>query len=48
MTDVQFLITGVPRSGTGYMAKLMEAIGHNVGHETIGECGIVGTTTHQL
>lgn len=34
-----FLILGHPRSGTGYMAKLFEANGFDVGHETVGEHG---------
>ncbi len=34
-----YLILGHPRSGTGYMAKLFQANGFDVRHETIGEHG---------
>lgn len=40
MESLPFLITGVPRSGTGYMAKLMQALGYDIGHETIRPHGI--------
>jgi hypothetical protein len=40
MESLPFLITGVPRSGTGYMAKLMQALGYDVGHEIIRPHGI--------
>lgn len=35
-----FLVVGHPRSGTGYMAKLFQAYGFDVGHERMGEDGI--------
>lgn len=35
-----FLILGHPRCGTGYMAKLFQAWGFDVGHEKMGEDGI--------
>lgn len=34
------LITGHPRSGTGYMAALCQACGYDVGHERMGADGI--------
>lgn len=34
-----YLILGHPRSGTGYMAKLFQANGFDVGHEIIGTHG---------
>ncbi|NMC62385.1 MAG: hypothetical protein GYA55_04385 [SAR324 cluster bacterium] len=34
------LITGHPRSGTGYMAKLFSANGYDIGHESLGRNGI--------
>ncbi len=40
MVSLPFMITGAPRSGTGYMAKLMQALGYDVGHEAIGKHGI--------
>ncbi len=40
MQHKEFLITGHPRSGTGYMTVLMELAGYNVGHEIMGEHGI--------
>ncbi len=40
MESVPFLITGAPRSGTGYMAKLMQAFGYDIGHEVIRPHGI--------
>jgi hypothetical protein len=33
------LITGHPRSGTGYLAKLFQRNGYDVGHETWGKDG---------
>lgn len=34
------LITGHPRSGTGYVSQLCKAYGMDVGHEELGEHGI--------
>jgi len=39
MAKTKVLITGCGRSGTGYMAKLMQAIGMDVGHEKEGKNG---------
>lgn len=39
-TTKDILILGHPRSGTGYMAKLMQSFGMDVGHEKLGEHGI--------
>ena len=36
----KFLITGHPRSGTGYAAALFSANGYDVGHEQMGVHGI--------
>lgn len=38
--EVDFLILGHPRSGTGYMAQLFTALGYDVGHEKVGRSGI--------
>ena len=35
----EYLILGHPRTGTGYMAKLFQANGYDVGHEIVGEHG---------
>lgn len=35
------LITGTPRSGTHYTARLLQALGLEVGHETVGRDGAV-------
>lgn len=35
-----YLITGHPRSGTGYMAAMAQACGLDIGHERMGEDGI--------
>jgi len=40
MQQRKFRITGCGRSGTGYMAALMQAMGYDVGHETLGADGI--------
>jgi hypothetical protein len=37
----KFLVTGAARSGTMYTAKLLEALGLDVGHESSGADGIV-------
>jgi len=36
----QYFITGHPRSGTGYMAKLFQKNNIDIGHEQMGEQGI--------
>ena len=36
-----FLVTGLPRSGTGYAASMLKAMGIDAGHETIGPAGCV-------
>lgn len=36
----QFLVLGHPRTGTGWMAKLLQSWGFDVGHEVMGEDGI--------
>jgi len=35
-----FLILGHPRTGTGYMSKLMISLGFEVGHEWVGKDGL--------
>lgn len=40
VTIKKFLITGHPRSGTGYMAELMQLNGIDVQHEKMGDDGI--------
>ena len=40
MRDKKFLITGHPRSGTGFMSRLMKEYGYNVGHERMKSDGI--------
>jgi hypothetical protein len=37
--DTQILILGNPRSGTGYMSKLLQELGYDIGHETMGKNG---------
>jgi hypothetical protein len=39
MLERDYLILGHPRSGTGYMAKLFQANGHDVRHEEMGGAG---------
>lgn len=39
-TEVQCLLTGCGRSGTGYIARLLCAAGLDIGHETMGRDGI--------
>lgn len=39
MITKKYLIIGHPRCGTGYMAKLFQAYGYDVGHEYVGEDG---------
>lgn len=36
----KFLILGHPRTGTGYMSKLFQYFGYDVGHEVFGKDGI--------
>jgi len=36
----KYLISGHPRSGTGYAASLFSALGYNVGHEKLGSHGM--------
>ena len=36
----KFLIVGHPRSGTGFMAKLLQSFGYDVRHEAMGKDGI--------
>ncbi len=38
--EVDFVIVGHSRSGTGYMAELFTRLGYHVGHEVGGEYGI--------
>lgn len=38
--NLDLLILGHPRSGTGYMAKLFSSFGIDIGHEFIGKNGI--------
>ena len=38
-----FLITGCGRSGTMYMAKVLQSAGLDVGHETLGTDGVVSS-----
>ncbi|MEJ2171778.1 MAG: hypothetical protein P8X59_03260 [Woeseiaceae bacterium] len=40
--ELQFLITGCGRSGTSYMAKVLQAYGIGAGNERIGAEGVVG------
>ena len=35
------VVTGCPRSGTLYTAKLLQAVGFDVRHEALGKDGIV-------
>lgn len=37
--DRLFLVTGHPRSGTGYMSRLLQAFGYDVGHERMCKDG---------
>lgn len=39
-TKRDVLVVGHPKSGTGYMAKLLQAHGLGVGHERMGRNGI--------
>lgn len=39
MMEKEILILGHPRSGTGYMAKLFQANGYDIGHEVMGKDG---------
>lgn len=39
-TNKKYLITGHPRCGTGYMAKLMQKYGFDIKHEEMGKDGI--------
>ena len=36
-----FLITGCPRSGTGFISKVLSQLSLSVGHETYGDDGVV-------
>jgi len=36
-----YLVTGCGRSGTGYMAALLQKLGLDVGHEVVGKDGLV-------
>ena len=38
-----FLITGCGRSGTMYMAKMLQSAGLDVGHEALGQDGVVSS-----
>lgn len=40
MEKRKFLILGHPRSGTGFMAKLFQGFGYDIGHEKMGKDGI--------
>lgn len=38
--QIEFLIIGHPRSGTGFAAKVLQAAGRDIGHERLGADGI--------
>ena len=38
--NIDFMILGHPRSGTGYIAKLFSSLGVEIGHEGIGKHGV--------
>ena len=40
MEKRKFLILGHPRSGTGFMSKLFQGFGYDIGHEKMGKDGI--------
>ena len=40
MCNIDFLICGYPRSGTGYITTVFDYFGYDVGHELIGKHGI--------
>jgi len=38
--NIDFMILGHPRSGTGYIARLFSSLGIEIGHEGIGKYGV--------